>query len=630
MADIDQLNNVDNSVDLRISVAEISKIEQIKADFEKVKEWEAKIDGENQKILANREAEAKKILDGLFNQTDVTIDMKMINDPKNIRAMQTLLALKTFWENAPLKWLNVSIDWNIASIRSLFMSQEWTLDKWKAIDLLSMNIDGNFNKMLKQICGINEQDIADHEDAKKKKAKESSIKKWEEVKEWVELSVDNLNWAVNQLKEVVKTELKWWKGSFNQMKTDLWEDWLKAAKIVMFKYLKDNWAAWDLNPDFNTNDWWTASDVVKAFQKYIMENWSDANKKLIKESWKVDWKLWFNTFTVLKDVSQLKDVNPEEKAPELKSNAESKEVWLDEMPKTIPDFIKALWSWEEKQLKYNSSLVLEDGGHKYVRIGNERYAIDETLDGGYKWKWIRTKLDGSERVLQIWTFSDKWFEWKELREQGDKKTEMIKRTREDNSVLTVRKFKWDYDENWDYKGPWRFSIREVVDWNEEDTKRLSNEQLKQLMEQPDNVAWVLDESIKAFASTERQPSSVWRYNLNRIVNLILKDKDVQKALIESDSNSSSWERVYDLYKDNNPFETGLPPKETVQRFFWLEYWMLSNPKHKINFSDMTKKERDTYDNRKKTPWYERPRQWDRIQERLWELAKIYKKVKLSH
>ena len=79
MADIDQLNNVDNSVDLRISVAEISKIEQIKADFEKAKEWEAKIDGENQKILANREAEAKKILDGLFNQTDVTIDMKMIN-----------------------------------------------------------------------------------------------------------------------------------------------------------------------------------------------------------------------------------------------------------------------------------------------------------------------------------------------------------------------------------------------------------------------------------------------------------------------------------------------------------------------------------------------------------------------
>ena len=629
MTDIDQLNNVDNSADLRISVAEIWKIEQIKTDLEKAKEWEAKIDEANEKILKNREAEAKAILDAIY-KTGQTVDMKIQNDPKNIKAMQTLLLLKTIWPDASLKWIRIAVDWNVNSLKNLFTNQDGSIDKWKAIDLLSMNIDANFNKMLTAICWISDDDISKYEEEKKKKAETSSIQKWETVDDNVDnLSDDNINWAVNQLKVVVKTELKGWKGSFNQMKQDLWESWLKAAKIIMYKYLKDNGEAWNLSPDFNNNNRWDVSAVVKAFQGFIMKQWWD-NAKLIIESWKDDWKIWFNTFNVLKNVSILKDIKPEEKTPELKSNAESKEVWISEMPKTIPDFIKAFWKRDNNHLTYNQNLVLEDGWFNYVKIGNERYAIDDALDNGYIWKGIRTKLDGTERVLQIWNFNGEKFEWKELRENGDKKTEMIKRTREDNSVLTIRKFKWDYDENWDYKWPWRFSIREVVNWEESDTKRLSDEQLTELMKQHENVARVLEESIKAFGLTERQPSSVWRYNLNRIVNLILKDKDMQNALKQSDSKSTiTWESICDSYITQNPFEDWLTPKVAVQRFLWLEYWMLSNPKHKINIWDMTESQRKDFENRKNNPKYERPLQWPRIQERLWELLKIYKKVKLS-
>ena len=527
----------ESNQDQRISVAEISKIEEVRA----LENSDAaqQMGDENIKEMDRIKNDAISKIEAFKDKTKED----MISDPDFIKAIQTIISLNTLGQGALLGNAYVRIDGNFQTLQSL-----WSVETWYDV-IYKLQGQPNWDllkSVFLKLLGKTEADYNQY--ISEKTSTVTEMTSLEGLTSIDDLDDKHFNWALGVF-NAINPGTNDWKGSFGIIKNLLSNDDNKgfiAAKILMVKYLKENNATGDITiEDIKTWDLSTKNKIVEAFQQTQMDNWADS----VKTSWWVDWKLWLNTFKLLKDLQEKTIQN--NIAPNLLSNNERfNEIFIDLWVNlTMDKVVSQLWEWNDEQwvLNFKEGVVSEDWWVKYINLKingeNSRYAID--FQDGYNWMWIKTlsiphevrdPKDPSktiikyERIMRIWKFVWWKFEWQEFRKYDGDDSEISRRSIDDTSSAALKKFKWEYDDEWNYKGKWRFTIIENKvdeDWNivkEKDTKRLSKEQLANL--DSETINRFLDEAISAYKETEHKPSKIWRINLERVTLKILEDAGI--------------------------------------------------------------------------------------------------------
>ena len=569
----ESMNESDVKNDWQITPEELKKIDDAEiTDNDEV--LKGKIYEKTDEEISKIEGEAKQIIASYAKSENFPGQESPSTEKEAMKAILTVLKIKLLkWEiTIPNPELNFKMDAesnaNIDKVLSLVKGNEslfgticWPDFNWAISRLENSRRESiagwNLGKKEGALDTNNELDFG--------KAKEYFWMKMKAIKDSInkdegQWTSKEINMAYNMVKQLVAENNE--DNAFTN-----------AIKTIIKNMNLDDGVTDETPLQWKDGLIWKFQQSVEETYKNQLNNW-------------VDWKLGYKTLKALYDkieepeavtTTMTKVDNPESKIvkEDNDNNLESLENINDLRDIQSLSDLDALGTWSEGHFHFSAEwekdYVWENSeGIQFVKIADKRYYLEDTVPegksigdgenivktfykkeeiarywdvmtsetkmaivgkkngGNVEWKmfytkdWLSTKFD--------WTFD---FNNPDIKRDGTeeifkkdiKSKKEIKRKEIDYETVKwwdnndSEQIFWDvklFEKDWSNRG-WRIDIFE--NWSDE--KRFSKEQLNALT--PDHLIRFLELSAKAYEDFDTKPTEVWRYNLNRVMNKVIKE-----------------------------------------------------------------------------------------------------------